>query len=71
MSKYKRRIHIDGRNIEGVFRLPCVSGIHKNIFGAIVFDLYSFVMADGSDITAGDGDCLCELYDDRWVVEKE
>lgn len=70
-TAYKTRIHIEGRSIEDIFRLPCVCGVRKNVFGAAVYDLFGFVMADGSPTTAGGGDWLCLGYDDKWYVVPE
>ena len=67
---YRQMIHIEGKSIDDIFRLPCVRCICKTIFGSIVYDLYKFIVAEGSETTAGDGDWLCELYDGKWVVEK-
>jgi len=66
--KFKQAIHIEGRNMYDVFRLPCVAAIHKTVFGSIVYDLYGFVMADGSRNEAATGDWLCEDNEGKWYV---
>ena len=62
---FKQAIRI-GRGIEGVFRLPCVAAIRKDIFGAAFFDLYGFIMHDGKSVSAREGDWLCETYNGKW-----
>lgn len=68
MKEYKQAIHVEGRNIEDIFRLPCVAAIRKNVFGAAVYDLYGFIMADDSRREATTGDWLCESKEGKWCV---
>ena len=63
--KFKQCIQI-GRTIEGIFRLPCIASIRKDIFGAAFFDTYGFVMHDGKSVSAREGDWLCVDYNNRW-----
>ena len=71
MARYKQMIHIEGKSIEDIFRLPCVRGAYKNIFGVLVYDFYGFVMGEGSPTTAGVGDWVCEQEDGRWYIEND
>ena len=66
---YKQKIQITGKSIDDIFKLPCVCSVHKTVFGGIVFDLYGFVMVDGSSTTATSGEWLCELENGMWRVE--
>lgn len=68
MKKFKQAIHLEGRCIDDVFKLPCVAGIRKNVFGAIIYDLYGFVMADDSYKAPVTGDWLCEDGKGKWHV---
>lgn len=63
--KFKQCIQI-GRSVEGIFRLPCVVAIRKDIFGAAFFDTYGFIMDDGKSVSAREGDWLCENYNGHW-----
>lgn len=65
--KFKQAIHISSQ-IEGVFRLPCVAAIRKDIFGAAFFDLYGHMMHDKKNAVAREGDWLCELRNGKWIV---
>lgn len=68
---FVRSIHIEGKSIDDVFRLPCVSGVRKDIFGAVFFDLYGFIMHDGESVSAVKGDWLCEDSEGKWSVVRE
>lgn len=63
--RFKQCIQIS-RTIEGIFKLPCIAAVRKDIFGAPFFDTYGFIMYDGKSVSARDGDWLCEDYDNRW-----
>ena len=65
MTNFKQTIRI-GRGIEGIFRLPCVAAVRKDIFGAAFFDLYGFIMHDGKNAVARQGDWICEDYKGKW-----
>lgn len=65
--KFKQAIHI-GRNIEGIFRLPCIAAIRKDIFGAAFYDLYGFIMHDRKNAVAREGDWLCEDSAGKWYL---
>lgn len=65
--KFKQCIQI-GRTIEGIFKLPCIAAIRKDLFGATFFDTYGFIMHDGKSVSAREGDWLCELENNRWIV---
>ena len=64
---FKQAIRI-GRNIEGIFNLPCVWTIRKDVFGVAFFELYGFLMQDGKSRIAREGDWLCEDYKGRWTL---
>lgn len=63
--KFKQCIQI-GKTIDGIFQLPCVAAIRKDIFGVAFFDLYGFIMNDGKSVSAREGDWLCEDYNNKW-----
>ena len=65
--KFKQAIRI-GQSIEGIFRLPCIAAIRKDIFGAAFYDLYGFIMHDGKSVVAREGDWLCEDYKGKWYL---
>lgn len=67
MKGYRQAIQI-GKNIEGIFKLPCVWTIRKDIFGAAFYELYGFLMQDGKSAVAREGDWLCEDYKGRWTL---
>lgn len=70
MSKYKTIIHIEGRSIEDVFRLPCVSGCEKtSVSGVVRFTFYPLSMAHPSQFqTAMTDDTLCEDESGKWHI---
>ena len=59
---YKTIIKIEGRCIDDLFRLPCVSSITKE-------EGLTVVMNDGLKVHIGDS--LCEDYDGKWGVLSE
>jgi len=58
-NDYKRAIQI-GRNMQDIFRLPCVVGIHK------MNDEPLYLLNRGYDRVARVGDWLCEDYEGMW-----
>lgn len=62
--KYKQEITI-GRNIDGIFNLPCVAHCSKSSLGGHWF----YVMCQNG-VVAEIGDKLCEDYNGKWWVEK-
>ena len=73
MANYKTMIHIDGRSIDDIFRLPCVRGCKKtSIKGIFEFTFYPLDMAHPSQFQyAATGDWLCERQDGKWVILRE
>ena len=65
--RFKQTIQIS-KTIEGIFKLPCIAAIRKDIFGAVFFDTYGFLMYDGNSGSAREGDWLCELRNGKWIV---
>ena len=63
--RFKQTIQIS-KTIEGIFKLPCIAAVRKDIFGAPFFDTYGFLMYDGNNGSAREGDWLCEDYDNKW-----
>ena len=63
--EFKQAIRI-GHGIEGIFKLPCIAAIRKDIFGAPFFDTYGFLMYDRKGVSAREGDWLCEDYYGDW-----
>ena len=55
-----------GKNITDIFRLPCIAAIRKDIFGAVFYELYGFLMSDGRNAVAREGNWLCEDEKHRW-----
>jgi hypothetical protein len=66
-TSFKQSIRI-GKNIEGIFKLPCVAAIRKDIFGAAFFELYGYMMQDKKSAVAREGDWLCENYKGHWTL---
>ena len=62
---FKQAIQI-GSNITDIFRLPCVWAVRKDVFGAVFYDLYGFVMHDGNSAIAREGNWLCEDDEGKW-----
>lgn len=68
----KLRIQITDKNIEGLFRLPCVKEIKKIGYGEMIIYLYHYLIRGGavfSDV-AYLGDWLVEEDNGIWHVEK-
>lgn len=57
-----------GKNITDIFRLPCIAAIRKDIFGAVFYELYGFLMSDGRNAVAREGNWLCENYNSKWKL---
>lgn len=64
---FKQAIRI-GRSIDGIFRLPCVASVRKDLFGTSFFELYGHCMLDRKNAIAREGDWLCEDKGRKWVV---
>ena len=62
---FKQAIRIS-KGMRSIFNLPCVAAIRKGIFGEAFFDLYGFIMHNGKNAVAKEGDWLCENYNERW-----
>ena len=73
MANYKTMIHIDGRCLEDIMRLPCVRGCEKtSVEGVLNFSFYPLYMAHPSQFQyAETGDRLCERQDGKWVILRE
>lgn len=65
--EFKQCIQI-GRSIGDIFRLPCVAAIRKDIFGTAFYELYGFIMEDGRNVVAREGNWLCELRNGKWKL---
>ena len=70
---YKTIIHIEGRNIEDVLRLPCVKSIEKtSVAGIYKFHFYAICMAHPAPFqSAYTGNVLCEDENGKWHVLRE
>ena len=71
MKKYKLMVHIDGKCIDDILRLPCVKGCSKTA----TKDVYKFLffphcMAHPTTM-AYTGDWICQDYDGKWYIEKK
>lgn len=71
MSNYRQCIHIEGKCIEDIFRLPCVYCVEKTFNGNLFVRLYPDMVAIGSSIYALKGQWLCEDYDGIWHVQNK
>lgn len=67
MKKFKQAIHLEGRCINDVFKLPCVYSCHKEAEGGLCYLLYDWD-DDGNYIEARIGDWLCEDEEGKWHV---
>lgn len=63
--EFRQAIRI-GHSIEGIFKLPCIAAIRKDIFGEAFYELYGFLMHDNNGAVAREGDWVCEDYDGKW-----
>ena len=64
--KFKQAIAFDGRNINDVFRLPCVQAVEKGENGKPYIKLYASC-TDGR-LTATPGTVLVQFSNDTWQV---
>lgn len=68
MRDYRQKVHIDGKSIEDIMRLPCVRGCEKSrLEGYYNFTFYPLSMAHPL-VVASTGDVLCEDYEGQWHV---
>jgi hypothetical protein len=63
--EFKQSIRI-GKGINDVFGLQCVAAVRKDLFGGVFYDLFGYMMHDGNNVTAREGDWLCEDYYGKW-----
>lgn len=70
MSNYKQEIKIEGKCLEDIMRLPCVSGCKKGrLAGYYDFTLYQGDMAHPSPfLSASTGDTIAQDFDNKWHV---
>lgn len=68
--EFVRRIHIEGRSLDDVFRLPCVRSCEKtSVRGVMRFCFYPLMMRHPSQFMfAETGDWLCEDSEGKWSV---
>ncbi len=64
--KIKQSIAFDGRNINDVFRLPCVQAVEKGENGKPYIKLYASC-TDGR-LTATPGTVLVQFANDTWQI---
>ena len=71
--RYKQCIHVEGRSVDDIMRLPCVSGCQKTVVdGVFKYTFFPKLMAHPAPLqSAYTGDYLCEQEDGRWVVMNE
>lgn len=69
-NEFRQRIHIDGRSIDDILRLPCVRSCEKtSVAGIFKFRFYAISMAHPAPYqSAYTGDWLCQDYDNKWHV---
>ena len=63
---YRQVIHIQGRCLDDIFRLPCVHGIFKNDDGTPLFRVTLDTISERGIAVVGDK--LCEDHEGRWHV---
>lgn len=70
MDKYRQIIHIDGRCIDDILRLPCVKSVEKTaIIDIFKFKFFAVSMAHPAPLqSAYTGNVLAEDYDGKWHV---
>ena len=68
-NKVKQAIHV-GRNATDIMRLPCVCSCYKQADGTLCYRLQPRALKD-SDVTAHEGQWLCEDYNGNWTVTDE
>lgn len=68
--RYRKAIHIEGRSLDDIMRLPCVRSVEKTSEAGIMkFSFYPLSMLHPSQFqSAYTGDWLCEGDDGKWVV---
>ena len=73
MDRYKTIIHIEGKSIDDVMRLPCVRSCEKtSIAGIYKFGFYPLCMAHPAPFqSAYTSDYLLEDNDGKWHVMNE
>ena len=71
----KQSIIIPNRVMHSMFKLPCISSVHKH--GCVnaekfYYILHPYAMADGNRWQfANPGDTLIELDNGKWVLQKQ
>ena len=64
---FKKCIHIEGKCIEDIMRLPCVKSAEKtSVQGIFRFRFYPLCMSQF--LEAETGDLLCEDQESKWHV---
>ena len=58
--RLRQSIHIEGKCIEDILNLPCITSIHKEN------NSYYYYLTNG--YIAHLGDWLCEDYNDNWSI---
>jgi hypothetical protein len=64
MNRIVNAIQVDKKNISDIFKLPCVSAIHKYSEPAV----FAYVSNRQHLELAWPGDWLCQLSDDKWLI---
>ncbi len=66
-------LQFDGKNVQDVFKLPCVSSIHKSMAknGSVFVYANVLVTVNGRRgiQAAFPGDRICKMESGKWVVE--
>lgn len=68
IDRYKTIIHIDGKSVDDIMRLPCVKSAEKtSVQGIFRFRFYPLCMAHPSQfLEAVTEDLLCEDQEGKW-----
>ena len=69
LEKVKQAIRV-GRNVTDMMRLPCVFSCYKQADGTLCYQLYDWG-EPLRNVTAHEGQWLCEDYDGNWTVTDE
>ena len=68
-KKVKQAIRV-GRNVTDMMRLPCIFSCYKQADGKLCYQLYDWG-EPLRNVTAHEGQWLCEDYDGNWTVTDE
>lgn len=73
MDRFKTIIHIEGRSVDDIMRLPCVKSVEKTaIIDIYKFRFFASLMAHPAPLqSAYTGNVLAEDHEGKWHVLRE